>query len=103
MPRQRAQMLVVTVICHIDQAFVKPKLVCATFIATDQQDGLPVRIEGKRHPPDLTVPRKPQFFHVGVPRALECVHAGSPQVRTTEVQHLKAKTGGFSLFWGVGA
>ena len=74
-------MLVVALIGYVDQAFVKPALVCATLVTTDQQDGLPLRIKGKRHPPDLAVPRKAQLLHVGVPRALQRIHGGSPQVR----------------------
>ena len=55
---QRAQMFVVTRIGYVYQAFVKASQVCATFITTHQQDSLPLRIKGKRYPPDLAIPCK---------------------------------------------
>jgi hypothetical protein len=74
-------MRVVARIGYVDQSFVKPTLVCATLVTAYQQDGFPLGIECKRHPPDLAISRKTQLLHVGVPRTLQRVHGGTTQVR----------------------
>ena len=74
-------MLVVAIVGYIDQAFVKPTLVCATLVAAYQKDGMPLGIECKRHPPDWAVPGKAQLLHVGVPRTLQCIHCRTAEIR----------------------
>lgn len=81
-------MVVVTLICHRDQALVEPALICPALISPDQQDRLSLRIEGKGHSPDLTIPRKPKFFHVGVLRALQGVDRRSTQIGSKLSQQL---------------
>jgi hypothetical protein len=81
-------MFVITFICHREQALVEPALIYPTLVSSDQQDCLSLRIKGKSHSPDLTVPGKPKFFHVGVPRALQGVDRRSPQIGSKLSQQL---------------
>jgi hypothetical protein len=73
-------MVFISLICHPEQALIEPALIGPTFVSPDQSDRLSLRIEGKGHSLDLPAPRKPKFLHVGVPRALQGVNAGSPQI-----------------------
>ena len=73
-------MIVVSLIGHIDQAFVKSSLVRPALVTSNQQDRSAQGIECKRHPPHLTLPEKPQLLHVGVARTLERVRRGPAQV-----------------------
>lgn len=81
-------MVVIALICHREQAFIEPALICPALISPNQQDRLSLRIEGKGHSPDLTVPGKPKFFHVGLLRALQGVDRRSPQIRAKLSQQL---------------
>ena len=81
-------MVVITLICHREQALIKPALICPSLVSPNQQDRLSLRIEGKGHSPDLTVPRKPKFFHVGVLRALQGVERRLPQIGSKLSQQL---------------
>lgn len=53
---QTAQVLVVALISDLDQAFVKPALIRAAFVAPNQQNGLSLGIKRECHPPDATLP-----------------------------------------------
>ncbi len=81
-------MFVITLICHREQALIEPALICPTLVSSDQQDRLSLRIEGKGHSPDLSVPGKPKFFHVGVLRALQRVDRRSSQIGSKLSQQL---------------
>lgn len=52
---QCVELLVVTIVCFVEQAFAEPTLVCATFVTPHQQDGLTLGVKGKRNPPDLAI------------------------------------------------
>ena len=73
-------MLGIPSIGHRDQSLVEPPLASSAFVTPDQEDGLPPGVEGKGHSPDLAVPVKPKFFHVGVFRGLEGVDSWPSQV-----------------------
>ncbi len=82
-------MVVIALICHREQALIET---CAdlppALVSPNQQDRLSLRIEGKGHSPDLTVPGKPKFFHVGVLRGLQGVDRRSPQIGSKLSQQL---------------
>jgi len=63
-----------------DEPFVEFPLVRTTFIPSSKEDGLPLRIECKRDTPYTTFPRKPQFLHVGVTRALEGIYSRTAEI-----------------------
>jgi hypothetical protein len=77
---QGAEMIAIPLICHREKALVEPALICPALVATDQQDRLSLWIEGKGHSPDLTVPGKPELFHIAVLRTLEGVDRRPPQI-----------------------
>src|SRR5574344_1710411 len=79
---QTTHVFVVALIGDLDQAFVKPALIGAAFVAPNQQDGLSLGIKCECHPPDLTVPREAQLLHIGVARPFERIDRGASQVRT---------------------
>ncbi len=81
-------MVVKALIRQRDQALIKPALIGPALVPTDQQNRLSVRVEGKSHSPDLTVPGKPKFFHVGVLRALEGIDRWAPQIGSKLSQQL---------------
>ena len=85
---QFAQMRVVSVIGGDEQALVKPALICAALVASNQQNRLSLGIESKGQSPHLLVPRKPKFFHVGVPGAFQGVNGWPSQMRTKLRQQL---------------
>jgi hypothetical protein len=53
-PGQCVQVIVITLIGSVDEAFVKAPLVCSALVTTDQQDRLAQGIEGivKQNGPD---------------------------------------------------
>jgi hypothetical protein len=59
------------------QFAVKSLLAAARLISRNQQDALALRIEGKGHAPFAIRCGKPQFFHIGVARAVERINAGT--------------------------
>ena len=81
-------MVVITLICHREQALIEPALICPALVSPNQQDRLSLRIKGKGHSPDLTVLGKPKFFHVGVLRALQGVERRLPQIGSKLSQQL---------------
>jgi hypothetical protein len=80
--------VVIALVCHREQALIEPALICPALVSPNQQDRLSLRIEGKGNSPDLTVPGKPKFFHVGVLRALQGVDRRSPQIGAKLSQQL---------------
>ncbi len=79
---QTAHVFVVALIGDLDQAFVKPALIRAAFVAPNQQNGLSLGIKRECHSPDLAVPREAQLLHMGVARSFERIDRGTSQVRT---------------------
>lgn len=77
---QFAQVCVIAVIGGGEQALVKPALICAALVASDQQNRLSLGIESKGQPPHLLVLRKPKFFHVGMPGAFQGVNGWPSQM-----------------------
>ena len=73
-------MFVIAIIGHVDQTFVKPALICPAFISTDQQERLSLWVKSQCHASNLALPRKPQFFHVGVPRSPQSVDRRTAQI-----------------------
>jgi hypothetical protein len=65
---------------NCDQSFVKAFLICATFVPGHKQDRISLRIKCKGHTPDLALPRKTQFLHVGVSGAVQRIHSWSPKI-----------------------
>lgn len=62
---QTAHVFVVALIGDLDQAFVKPALIRAAFVAPNQQNGLSLVIKRECHPSDLTVPGEAQLLLSG--------------------------------------
>ena len=73
-------MVVIALIGYREQSLVEPALICPALVSSDQQNRLSLRIKGKSHPPDLTVPGETKFFHFGVLRSLQGVNRRSPQI-----------------------
>ena len=73
-------MLVIPSIGNRNQSFVRPSLVSGAFVATHQQDGLPLGVKGKSQAPDFAAQVKLQFFHIGVSRSLQGVDRWSAQI-----------------------
>lgn len=65
-----------------DQARIEASLTAAGLIARNQKHGVAMRIERERNTPNTAVDREAQLLHVGVTRALERVHPGTPRRRT---------------------
>ena len=49
-------MVVISLICHPEQALIEPALIGPTFVSPDQSDRLSLRIEGKGQSLDLPAP-----------------------------------------------
>jgi hypothetical protein len=45
--------VLISLICYLNQSFIKPALIGTSLIATDKQDSLAHWVKGKRHSPDL--------------------------------------------------
>jgi len=88
---EHCKMLVVTFISHRNQSLVKPTLISATLIASDQQNRLPLGVEGKGNTLDAAIPTKTQFHHVGVLRTLQPIDRWTTQIRSklTEQQRMR--------------
>ena len=81
-------MVGIALICQRDQTLVKPALIRPALVSPNQQNRMSLRVKGKSHSPDLSVPGKPKFFHVGVLRALQGVDRRSTQIGSKLSQQL---------------
>ncbi|SMP44779.1 hypothetical protein SAMN06295888_10330 [Desulfonatronum zhilinae] len=61
---QFAQMLLVTLIRHLDEVFVKTFLVRPALVCSYQQNGFALRIESKGNSPNSIFPIETQFLHI---------------------------------------
>ena len=68
---------------------VEPSRGYSRFVAGDQQDRRPPRVEGKGHTPCAVESPEPEFLHVGMTRAFERVDR-----RPTELRAEQAKSAG---------
>ncbi len=64
-----------------NQLAIKAFLAASRFVAANQKDGLPVRIEGESHSPCAIRSVKPELLHICVTGAVEGVGARSAQLR----------------------
>ena len=81
-------MVGIALICQRDQTLVKPALIRPALVSPNQQNRMSLRVKGKSHSPDLSVPGKPKFFHVGVLRALQGIDRWSTQIGAKRSQQL---------------
>jgi hypothetical protein len=79
---------VVQLIGPSHQLPVKPPLIHSRFIAADEQDRHPIRIERKRDPQHRRRGPSPQFFYVGVPRTLQRIGVRATQLRAEQLEQI---------------
>lgn len=76
-----------SVIRALDQNFIKSFFAAARLVARYQNDRFSLRVKSKSHTPDSVVGLKPEFFHVGMSRAVQGVDVGPSQLRSKPFQH----------------
>ena len=64
-----------------NQLAIKPFLAASRFVAANQKDGLPVRIEGESHSPSAIRSVKPELLHICVSGAVKGIGARPAQLR----------------------
>ena len=71
------------------QTSVKPPLICASFVSSDQQDCPSTRIEGERDPPYAAIGVEPELLHIRVLRVTKRVHFRPAKLRTVLAQSVE--------------
>ena len=71
------------------QLSVKASLARSRFVPRRQQDGTPLRIEGKGDSPHPVVGIEPQFFQVRMMGAAECINPRTSQSRPIRLQDFR--------------
>ena len=66
-------MSVQTLVSGGDKVFIEPTLITARFVASHEQNCLPLWIKSERYAPDPTASIEEQLLHVGMFRAIERV------------------------------
>ena len=84
-------MRVETVICLGDQLAIESPLANAGFVSRNQEDRPALRIERKSHPPFPIGRAEPQLFHIRVARAIQCVDARPPQLRSELLKNARQR------------
>jgi len=72
----------------VDQFAVEALFADAGFVAANQKQRAPLRIESKSDAPYSVCGVKPQLLHVRVPRAVERIDPGTAELRTELLKQL---------------
>jgi hypothetical protein len=74
--RLLVKVLFKSAISNFNQSLIEPFLAATRFIASDEENGRTIGVEGEGDAPDPVTGAEPQFFHVGMGGTVEGVYMG---------------------------
>ena len=75
----------------LDYLSVKMSFADTGFVASNEQDGLPLRVKSKGNSPHAVIGLKAKLLHIGVARSIQSVHPRAAQRRAECLKKLRLR------------